>query len=318
MYKFNRGLASMYSAYIKNNRKAEGSTGSVIPLLLSPNSLSETLSANYDQQNVPGHRAPIISYSYTGARQVSLSYTIAADHVPAGYTMNSYIQALKDLEYPTYDASVVYAPSCTLVLPNLSIDGVCTSVTIDYKVERTLRNGSMSAEVSLSFTEVKNTLNGYVNISLESKAESSGNEFYDELSTSVSNKKTPEIETVDKLSIYGEGLNQSSPFKICFTSSSSWYSYNERAQETPESVLNKYTVYGNVYDIYTMCTCLTCNTELGHDTPPGSSINTMAEHTVKNHKGKECLFKLRYGGDLKYNTAGCSGGTRYIKGIHKK
>ena len=289
MYKFNGVLASIYSAYIKNNRKAEGSAGSVIPLLLSPNSLSETLSANYDQQNIPGHRAPIISYSFTGARQVNMSFTILADHVPIGYDMNSYIQALKDLEYPTYDASIVYAPSCTLVLPNLSIDGVCTSVTIDYKVERTLRNGTMSAD----------------NI-----AQTSSNGSGD--------KKTPEATQIDKLTIYGEGLKQSSPLEIQFTPSKpTGFIYDGGAQRDPKNALSKYTAYGNVYNIHATCECLTCGRGLGSSTPPENSISLMADHIKALHNGKECTFKLNYRGDLKYNTAGCSGGTRYIKGIHK-
>ena len=314
MYKFNRGLASMYSAYIKNNRKAEGSTGSVIPLLLSPNSLSETLSANYDQQNIPGHRAPIISYSFTGARQVNMSFTVLADHVPAGYDMNSYIQALKDLEYPTYDASIVYAPSCTLVLPNLSIDGVCTSVTIDYKVERTLRNGTMSADVSLSFTEVKDTLNGYINIDLNT----SSNSIAQTSSNGNGDKKTPEITQVDKLTIYGEGLSQSSPLEIQFTPSKpTGFIYDGGAQRDPKNALSKYMAYGNVYNIHATCECLTCGRGLGSSTPPENSISLMADHIKVFHNGKKCTFKLNYRGDLKYNTAGCSGGTRYIKGIHK-
>ena len=313
MYKFNRGLASMYSAYIKNNRKAEGSTGSVIPLLLSPNSLSETLSANYDQQNIPGHRAPIISYSYTGARQVSLSYTVAADHVPAGYTMNSYIQALKDLEYPTYDASVVYAPSCTLVLPNLSIDGVCTSVTIDYKVERTLRNGTMSAEVSLSFTEVKDTLNGYVNINLNP----SGNDATQTSNTNNGDKKTPDIELEDKLSIYGEGLSQSSPLEIKYSASGSWTNYDERTQEVIDEVIVKYTVYGDVSNVKIDCTCTPCG-QVFPDCSELGVLGTMGDHLNAAHKGKSTNYKLTYHGKTSSGSKITANDRRYIKAISKK
>lgn len=313
MYKFNRGLASMYSAYIKNNRKAEGSTGSVIPLLLSPNSLSETLSANYDQQNIPGHRAPIISYSYTGARQVSLSYTVVADHVPAGYTMNSYIQALKDLEYPTYDASVVYAPSCTLVLPNLSIDGVCTSVTIDYKVERTLRNGTMSAEVSLSFTEVKNTLNGYVNINLNP----SGSDATQTSANGNGDKKTPDIKLEDKLSIYGEGLSQSSPLEIRYSASGSRNDYDERTQEVIDEVMVKYTIYGDVSNVKIDCTCIPCGRVFTDRSEP-EVLSTMGDHLNSVHKGKSTNYKLTYHGKTSSGSKITANDRRYVKAIREK
>lgn len=152
-----------YSAYIKNKRIPSENVGYLIPLLFSPNNISESITANYDQQTIPGRSSPVITYSSTGARQVSINISVTPDYLPSGYSsVEEYLRALKALEFPTYSNGSITAPNCYLKLPNLDLDGVCTSVNIEYKTDRITTNKSMAADVSLQFLEVETTVKGAV------------------------------------------------------------------------------------------------------------------------------------------------------------
>lgn len=152
-------------AYIENKTISQGSAGYRIPIYFTPDSMSESISATYDQQTIAGRSAPVITYTATGARQVSISYIVSPDYLPSGFaSVKSYLTAVKALEYPRYDNSLVVTPNCSLHLPGLDLDGVCNSVSIDYKVDRYTRNSSMAATVSLTFLEVQDYLQGSVNV----------------------------------------------------------------------------------------------------------------------------------------------------------
>lgn len=152
-------------AYIENKTISQGSAGYRIPIYFTPESMSESISATYDQQTIAGRSAPVITYTATGARQVSISYIVSPDYLPSGFaSVKSYLTAVKALEYPKYENSLVVTPNCSLHLPGLDLDGVCNSVSIDYKVDRYTRNSSMAATVSLTFLEVQNYLQGSINV----------------------------------------------------------------------------------------------------------------------------------------------------------
>lgn len=155
-----------YTSYIRNKALPNNSKGYIIPIIFAPDSASESLSANYDQQNIPGRSAPIVSYSYTSARQVSIAFQVPADCVPEGYnSIRDYIKAIKALEYPNYDGTgIIKSPNCELVLPNLIINGVCTSISIEYKTDRYTSNNDTSASISLTILEVCDTIKGSINI----------------------------------------------------------------------------------------------------------------------------------------------------------
>ena len=57
--------------------------GHYIPLTFSPTGLSDSVSASYTQTSIVGGAAPRITYSGTGARQLSLSLQVPMDYLPA-------------------------------------------------------------------------------------------------------------------------------------------------------------------------------------------------------------------------------------------
>lgn len=147
-----------FECYIENKSLDAGSKGAKIPLLFSPNSLSDNVAANFNQQSIPGGSAPVITYSGTGARTVSLDFFVPIDYLPPNTDFNNteeYLNALRALVYPRYIDTTVTPPNCTLHLTNITLDGVCTQCNISYKTDQRYGNdGALGADVSLSFLEV--------------------------------------------------------------------------------------------------------------------------------------------------------------------
>ena len=146
-----------YDCYIYN-----ALVGKIIPFIFSPSSLSDSLSVSLGMEQIPGASAPVITYSGTGARKVSLSILVSIDYVPLGFNnTEDYINAFRELVYPIYgNRHNVITPRATLHLTNLEIQGVCDSVNVTYKVGedgRYGKDGAVAAEVALTFTEVRNS-----------------------------------------------------------------------------------------------------------------------------------------------------------------
>lgn len=135
-----------------------GVKGRVIPIVFSPESLSDSVGASYTQTNIPGASAPQITYSSTGARKVSFSITLPLDYLPpnSAYTnFEDYLNSFRALVYPKYTSTgIIESPHCKLTTSNLEIDGVCDSCNIEYKTDRFANDGSMAANIGLSFIEV--------------------------------------------------------------------------------------------------------------------------------------------------------------------
>ena len=162
---YTKSQSRLFSSYIINKKIPEGTTGRLIPILWSPDSASESINASFEQTNIPGRSGPIVTYSYTGARTVSVSFFVSNDYCPTGYSsITSYINAIKALEYPSYNGNITVSPSCSLHIPGIDIDGVCTSVSVEYKTDRYTRDGKSSASVSLSFIEVMDAIKGTIDI----------------------------------------------------------------------------------------------------------------------------------------------------------
>ncbi len=129
-----------------------------IPILFSPNSISDNVGASFNQQAIPGGSAPAITYSNTGARTVSIDFFVPIDYLPPGTQFENteeYLNALRALVYPKYIGAKVKSPNCSLHLTNITLDGVCTQCNISYKADQRYGNdGALGAEVSLSFLEV--------------------------------------------------------------------------------------------------------------------------------------------------------------------
>lgn len=244
-----KNVSNQFSAYILNYTLSSSSVGYRIPLLWSPTSMSESISATFDQQAIGGRSAPIITYSNTGARQVSLAFTVTSDYIPASGSFTSldqYIRALKALVYPSYSGSIVNSPNCLLHLPNLEINGVCSSVNIDYKTDRYTRDGKTAAEISLTFIEVLDTVKGSINIINNSEYVAT-NEDYEKFASEASTSE----EQVDTLSftLNGVGQTQESPY----TNASSFYYVTTGTEYLNMKVTEVYASNGILQLIVNQC-----------------------------------------------------------------
>lgn len=136
----------------------EGTKGRVIPLVFSPESLSDSVQANFQQTTIPGASAPQVTFTATGARTVSFSIVLPLDYLPPSTeyeNLEDYLNAFRALVYPKYlQSGKVKSPHCKLLLSNIELDGVCSQCSIEYKVDRVANDGSLAANVSLSFIEV--------------------------------------------------------------------------------------------------------------------------------------------------------------------
>ena len=161
-----RYMASRFEGGITNHRVS--GKGNYIPIVFSPSNLSDTVAASFSQTAIPGGSAPVVTYSSTGARQLSLSLDIPLDYLPPNSEYNNteeYLNAFRALVYPSYGGNgAVYAPYCTVSLTNITLTGACTNVSIDYKTDRFSEQGEMAASVSLSFIEVLDKALGAIHI----------------------------------------------------------------------------------------------------------------------------------------------------------
>lgn len=153
---------SWFDSYIivYNIKKAD----LVIPIILSPTGLGESISASYDQQIVPGRSAPVISYTSTGARSLSFSMRVNIDMLPAEYgkDLNTFISRIKSLMYPDYSngLGIIKPPHCLVVIGKIKLDGVCTSFSVSYQ-DLYAKNGNHTiADIDLSFLEVLDSAPG--------------------------------------------------------------------------------------------------------------------------------------------------------------
>lgn len=133
-------------------------TGKVIPINLAPDSLGETITGNFNSEEIVARSAPIVTYTNTGARTVQVSLTQTEDTLPNDYDdINKYIDALKALVYPNYSNNLVVPPSSQLVIgETLNIIGVVTNVSVNW--QGPYRENKMQiAKIDLSYTETRSS-----------------------------------------------------------------------------------------------------------------------------------------------------------------
>lgn len=130
-----------------------GAIDHTIPLLF-PESISESISANFVKESPVGSTIPIVAFSNTQPQEFSIQFLAAADYLPTGYkSLRAYIQDIKSMCKPKYhnQKNLVLAPSVLVTYSDLSFYGVCDSVSVDY--EPVYGNNSMVvAKVNCTFT----------------------------------------------------------------------------------------------------------------------------------------------------------------------
>lgn len=157
------GIQQNFICTIINYSIESGIKGHLIPIVFSPDTLTDSVQASVNNTTIPGASAPQITYTSTGARNVSFSVTFPFDYLPPSTDykdLEDYLNSFRALVYPKYSSAgnKVQGPHCKLLTSNIEIDGVCTQCSIEYKPDRYANDGSMSANVSLSFTEILNNI----------------------------------------------------------------------------------------------------------------------------------------------------------------
>lgn len=138
------------SCYVVNNL-----TGTIIEFMISPEDISDNLTATFDDIHPKNRTSPIKGFNNSGPRDISFSITLHNDYCKDGLLHT--VRQLQALTLPAKSAGFVKAPNCKVVIGKMiNINGVCTSVGVNWKKPYHDEIYSM-AEISLSFNEVQDT-----------------------------------------------------------------------------------------------------------------------------------------------------------------
>ena len=127
-------------------------TGTKIIFGISPEEITESVSAQFDEADVRGRSSPFKQYSQSGPKSVSFTISLYADYCPMGIAQT--VSAIKALVYPQY-SDVIEAPHSYFKLGKfIAIDGIVSSVSVTWK--KPFRDGYyLFADVSIDMDEVR-------------------------------------------------------------------------------------------------------------------------------------------------------------------
>lgn len=137
-------------------------TDSRIEFELTPEEVSDSVSAQYDETVPRGRSNPILGYNSSGPRTVSYTIPLHDDYCKEGILAT--VNKLQALAYPIYHTGSIQAPTALIRLGKMvNTTGVCTEVGVTWK--KPYRDGVyLNADVSLTFTETLSTPKGAVDI----------------------------------------------------------------------------------------------------------------------------------------------------------
>lgn len=127
-------------------------TGTKIIFGISPEEVTESVSAQFDEADVRGRSSPFKQYSQSGPKTVSFTISLYADYCPMGIVQT--VSAIKALVYPQY-SDVIEAPHSYFKIGKfIAIDGIVSSVSVTWK--KPFRDGYyLFADVSIDMDEVR-------------------------------------------------------------------------------------------------------------------------------------------------------------------
>lgn len=145
-----------YFISIRNNN-----TGTLIPFPVMPQNISESVSANFSQQEIIGASRPRIVYSSTSAKTMNLSLqNLTEDYLAEGFSsLYQYVRALQALTYPEYDGGIVKSPDLTLFLGDRTMSCVATNVTVNWG-NVVVENQIKSCNVDIALLMTRNNIPG--------------------------------------------------------------------------------------------------------------------------------------------------------------
>lgn len=134
--------------YVKNNL-----TGTTTKFAISPETVTDNVMANFEDQVPKSRTSPFKAYSNSGPRDVSFTIILYQDYCEEGILHT--VRCLQALTVPTKSGGYVQAPNCKVVVGKfINMKAVCTSVSVEwakpYKDEVYAK-----AEVTLTFNEVE-------------------------------------------------------------------------------------------------------------------------------------------------------------------
>jgi hypothetical protein len=153
-----------FTSYIRNNL-----TQTMIKFPVTPTNISESVSANFTQQDIIGASIPRIVYSNTSAQTMTLSLqNLTSDYVQLGFdNLLSYVRAIQALAYPSYSGGIVKSPDLTLVLGRVSYSCVCTNVSVSWSEDVINTGGGSfykSCNIDLQLLITRNSVPGATEI----------------------------------------------------------------------------------------------------------------------------------------------------------
>ena len=155
------GFKGYLQCLTKNASLPESPEHNIIYLASSPEELQNTLQNETAGANAIGASQGFNFFSSVGSRQVSFSFKVYADYLPAPYIdVLSYCKALLQMNYPTYSSGLVNAPLVRFEYGGVHIIGL---PTITCTFGNTIRKGIVdNATVSVSITETEHIVSGKV------------------------------------------------------------------------------------------------------------------------------------------------------------
>lgn len=127
-------------------------TGMKVNFITTPQTITESLSANFGQQTIPGRSDPLFYYTNSGPRNVTFTMTIVDDYTPYGivYTVNQ----LKAMVYPHYVGMTIHPPRCYLSIGRfLTLTGFLQNIEVTWQSTPIREQIYQYADVAFTFTQ---------------------------------------------------------------------------------------------------------------------------------------------------------------------
>ena len=133
-----------------------GSNRTLVLPILFPQSISDSISANFIKESPVGSKVPITAFASTKEEQIPLSFIALADYLPSGYTsLKQYINDIKKMCIPVYSGNMVLSPWVVIQFSDLSFTAVCDSIGVEYDTSIYGNKQMAKATINCNFTVIQ-------------------------------------------------------------------------------------------------------------------------------------------------------------------
>jgi len=117
-----------------------------------PDELRDSTSANWSQITILGRSSPLATYTGTGFRGVSFSFTLHREMTENDQEIENILQALRKTVYPEYATTGLKIPITQFVFGNFKVKGMVKSVDFTWK-KPIIKDTYQLCDVSISIDE---------------------------------------------------------------------------------------------------------------------------------------------------------------------